>query len=185
VLLSKQEFMQIVETAKARYGEPKAILQINYYYDDDDYSMNKQGVTVRVRQCGDSLKLQIKENKVDVGGCRVSNEAERLLSELPGQIDHSEHGTLMLKGNLVTNRHRFKINENLTLDLDENFYLGQHDYELELEVEDGQTEAAECVLAELGVLVKEVKKVDGKATRFNRYLIASYMHFLLYPQRNG
>lgn len=137
--------------------------QINYYYDDNYLSLNRSGITVRARQSGDALTLEIKRHGDGSSGYYISEESEQPVFSLPARIHHSKLGEISLRGSLITCRRRFIIRPGLFLDFDENFYLGHCDYEIELEFEEGRQAQAEEVLSALGLLSYAAK---SKSARF-------------------
>ena len=72
-MLSEESFAVLLENSLRRYGKSQVILQTNYYYDDMNLSLNRRGITVRVRQIGGKNILQIKRHgvaEIERASCR-------------------------------------------------------------------------------------------------------------------
>ena len=74
---------------------------------------------------------------------------------------------VILKGALVTERQVFSFGKNSNICFDENMYLGICDYEVEIEVDERDTEEALFVINYLGLAQKPIK---SKSERFFRRL---------------
>lgn len=160
-LLYKEQFFETQRAAKAIFKHNTKFLQINYYYDDDDNSLLKQDITLRVRQMGDSLLLQKKWHIMDSDIAVISDEIETELTSFPKVIDDKYY----LKGSLVTQRVRvFMDNSAGYIDFDRNYYLGACDYEVEIEINSGAENMAERCISLLKL--NRASMVIGKAVRF-------------------
>ncbi len=140
-MLTRESFRAVLQCVKAAcFEEAKRCLQINYYYDTEQHSFDRRGITVRVRQIGDRLQGTVKRH-----GCgslaQVSSESSWNLTQLPRRIA-LEGEWLTLQGQLVTERNEVLLSTGIRLCLDTNFYFGTTDYEMELEYEEGQEELA-------------------------------------------
>ncbi len=134
---------------------PKRNIQINYYYDNKDFELNKTNVTLRVRQIDETLKLEIKLPLYNNGAIKVKKEMSRPLCELPSKFNFSkdewhsilpENTDFLLVGEMITERIRFFEENGIEIDLDKNYYLGLIDYELEIEFpEELKMQASEIV----------------------------------------
>ena len=62
--MSKEKFERIINRIKEKYPdlEIRERLQINYYYDTDDHYLLDRHTTLRVRQIGSELSLEMKES---------------------------------------------------------------------------------------------------------------------------
>ena len=159
--------------------EHSRILQINYYYDTDDFQLNSIGNTLRIRQKENKLVLQYKYEKQYTGNERTCREYEieiykfpQYLSsnDLPCNIIDSTHYKFV--GSLITERFDYKYAET-NISLDKSYYLGKCDYEIEIEFQDYKK--AESILKLLSIeksefhemgkysrFVKEIKKLENK-----------------------
>jgi uncharacterized protein YjbK len=107
------------------------VIQINYYYDDDSYSLCGSDETLRIRQIGNQLTREFKFNKRDIDGVRICDEQTTGISEFPLQL--SVRGKIYrLIGSMITIRKNIQI-DNATVSLDQSLYFGAVDYELEIE----------------------------------------------------
>ena len=117
-----------------KYGKATTKLQINYYYDTEGNTLNKNDVTVRVRQENDRLIWQIKNHTAQYGALFSSDEYCGSLDFLPGIIKLNEiNEELILRGSLITERRTINFGTRGKLCFDFNMYLGTNDYELEVE----------------------------------------------------
>lgn len=162
-LLTEKQFTAAMEKAQSLYGTPKEKIQKNHYYDDETLSLNRHGVTVRIRQAGGTCRLQIKRHDGGQNGCTVSEETEQEITGEPGNITLPEFDRLSLKGCLVTRRHSFAVCPGVSLDMDENTYLSLTDYEAEIEFDSKTRKQRELVISAL-----ELKSVNhtSKSARF-------------------
>jgi uncharacterized protein YjbK len=135
------------------------ILQINYYYDTEDFSFFSNNCTLRIRQKNNKLNLQYKYNKKTINQIRTSDEYSQILSTLPRTI--SLNGIVTnLQGILITERVKIELSE-AAVCIDCNYYMGKTDYELEIE---------SCNEDEIKELVQKLKlrssNIIGKYSRF-------------------
>ena len=162
-LLTENKFSAILERAKGLYGKPKEKTQQNHYYDNETLSLNSCGVTVRLRQANGIGKLQIKRHNGETNGYAVSEETEQSIEGIPTEIVLPEFGLLRLKGGLTTHRCSFFVCENISLDMDENTYLGLTDYEAEIEFDDNAQNRAERIMLAMGL---DTANRENKSARF-------------------
>lgn len=163
------------------YTRLKNFIQVNYYYDTNKYKLNRNDITLRVRQKEDSLRIQLKCLLKREGGLFVKNEFSENIDELPVKINKEKiqwpellicEDDITLKGNLITERTVYKFNEAMEIDLNKNFYLGIIDYELELEFEfnsDFEADASNFV----NDVIKNECSINfalGKSSRFYQKL---------------
>lgn len=135
-------------------------LQINYYYDTDNFSLNKKGDTLRIRQINDSLKLEYKYNKKIIDDTRICKEVVKEVEYLPKtiSINNTEYNQI---GSLITDRTNY-LYEEFVISLDKNYYLGIVDYEIEIESQ--SEDQLPDIVQKLDI--KFFKESDGKYTRF-------------------
>ena len=139
-------------------------LMINYYYDTPGRLLHKEGVTLRIRQIGEKLQGQVKRH--DKGKSADSREEYFEVGELPSAIRFEGRKAKML-GALVNKRTVFKA-DGLEFDLDAVSYLGNSDYELEIEFQAGKE--AEALKAAEALGVDFLPKRGGKFSRFLKAL---------------
>lgn len=131
-LLQAETFRRLdAWTKKAYGGERSQVLQINYYYDTSAFYFHRQAVTVRIRQRGDALAGMVKTHNRR-NGSRESEEEAFVVETVPQSLIYQNH-LLDLQGQLTTDRTRLSLPNGLMLCMDQSFYLGMADYEIELE----------------------------------------------------
>jgi len=146
-MLPKNTFLQCKHKLDALVA-PNFFLQINYYFDTQDFLNASMGNTLRVRQKENQLKLQYKYDKQHVGVERICKEFESAIDVLPPCIRSEELPNSMSEteiifsyvGNLVTMRTDY-IYDSTVISLDTNYYLGIGDYEIEIEFQDHEKTA--------------------------------------------
>ena len=172
LLLSKEEYDHLKEyfghdgltTSKL------VIKQINYYYDTDDLSMNRQNTTCRIRFKEGEYKGTIKRHSID-----FDHSTETDIAVYDGIIKNAfiDMG-LTLKGELFTERRMIWKDTACEVVLDKNIYLDHEDYELEIEYEPMfEQDAARNFKKILNLLKTHIpsQRVQSKSERFfARYL---------------
>ena len=163
-LLSREEY----EGLKAKLGGfPTEVLQINYYYDTQNMLLHKSGITLRLRRMPYDLRLELKRHRRFDGNVRVCDEFPAKLDAMPERISVAlDCGTVAdcrCLGSLVTRRLNY-IGDGYVLSLDDSFYLGCEDFEIEVETLLGAPEP-DFVKA-LGLTFPD--NTPGKYTRFLR-----------------
>ncbi|MGQ7448050.1 CYTH domain-containing protein [Streptococcus suis] len=143
-LLTKSEYKRLLTD----FSDVSPILQTNHYIDTPDLDMKNHRFSLRIRTFEDSAELTLKIPQ-EVGNQEYNQvldiqTAHHLLEnfQLPaGQISDIISATeipldkLAVWGNLTTKRYEKQTSIGL-MALDENDYVGQKDYELEVEVTD-------------------------------------------------
>lgn len=144
LLISKEEYDYLIE----RFGydnqnfKKSTIKQINYYFDTDDFSMNRQNITCRIRLKDGKYKGVMKQHSHDSDH---STETEMAVHDGIISNAFTDMG-LKLQGSLTTERCIILKNFNCEVALDKNMYLGYEDYELEIEYTPNHENDAESVL---------------------------------------
>lgn len=126
LILSEDEYTCLM----THLGQDKpTVTQTNYYFDTDDYDMNRKNTTCRIRLKGDKHVATMKIHSVE-----NDNSTEISLSIRNGIYDNAfiDMG-LKLHGELITNRCLIFKDDTCVVFLDKNDYLGYTDYELEIE----------------------------------------------------
>ncbi len=116
--------------------------QINYYFDTDDFSMNRQNTTCRIRLKDGKYKATMKKHSS--GGDR-STETEMDIYDGLESNAFTDMG-LKLQGELITKRCVVFKDTNCEAVLDKNEYLGHTDYELEIEYTSEHEKDAQAIL---------------------------------------
>lgn len=175
-LLTKEEYHHLIRHPLLLQTETSSHIQLNYYYDTVDYSLQKQDVTIRVRQTDECLWLEIKKPVEETRGYKVKQEWRYSLDRLPSFIDLDHHfpalegQRALLTFPLLTERKSCRVHEHIRIDLDKSMYVGNMDYEIEIEFSEGKEREAEEWFYQL-LPGKRLQKADGKKTRFFQALI--------------
>lgn len=156
ILLSKEEYLIIIKTMCGNVHN--ATIQTNYYFDTDDFSMNKKGVTCRIRGKNGKYVATVKNHGGSETDCSVETTVE-IKNQFDTEI-FNEMG-LSLQGTLVTERTQVYKDEFCQAVLDRNFYSGKTDYELEIEyLHDCETYATQ-LLNEIAQVLVFNKHITG------------------------
>ena len=127
VLLTEKEYLALID----RFGKDKnSVLQINHYFDTNDFHMNQSGITCRIREKEGKYKAVVKNHRHDKMYC--STETEVQIRNGLVDNDFIEMG-LSYQGKLHTFRTVILEADYCKIMLDRNAYLGIVDYELEAE----------------------------------------------------
>jgi len=146
-LLSIEEFSRVIDYFQ--FKEEQFFTQINYYFDSADFQLRKRRLGLRVRVLSDNaeitLKIPEKVGLLEINDTLSVDEAKAIVESaiLPtiGNVYNKlnqlgiDQSDLRLIGSLTTKRAEIKLPQGL-LALDESWYNEQHDFELELEVND-------------------------------------------------
>ncbi|WP_375179620.1 CYTH domain-containing protein [Enterococcus rotai] len=146
-LLSIEEFSRVIDYFQ--FKEEQFFTQINYYFDSADFQLRKRRMGLRVRVLSDNaeitLKIPEKVGLLEINDALSVEEAKAIVESatLPtiGNVYNKlnqlgiDQSDLRLIGSLTTKRAELKLPQGL-LALDESWYNEQHDFELELEVND-------------------------------------------------
>lgn len=164
-LVSKEQFEKYFELLVKKYGKATTKLQINYYYDTEGNTLNKNDVTVRVRQENDRLKWQIKRHTAKYGALYSSDEYCGSLDFLPWIVKLNEiNEELILKGSLITERRTINFGTGGKLCFDFNIYLGAYDYEIEVEYSEQDKSIGDAI----ATIIDSDTKIIG-VTKSNRF----------------
>lgn len=168
-LLSMDKFYSVIEQIRKMFPDIaiKDKLQINYYYDTDQYDLLHAGTTCRVRQSGAELRGQYKEHSVD--DIYRSQESEFQLCQLPSKIEKNGQ-TMFFQGQLVTHRKSYRISSAVKIECDVNMYLGNCDYEIEIEYSEEAYDQAKQIAAKL--LLTNINFVN----KYERFMKARQLH---------
>lgn len=141
-MLTEEEFNQLLQSLPF---PNKPIVQVNYYFETDDFALKKKKSALRIRKKGEQFILTLKEPHKD--GLLETNEpltkelAEKWLAGKPTntkyvreQLNHLgiHINTLKYFGSLTTERYTYEEN-GIHFMLDKSFFHNIVDYELEIE----------------------------------------------------
>lgn len=143
LLLSEKAYNALMEQFSS--SRKPIVTQVNYYFDTDDFAMNRQDTTCRIRLKDGQYQATMKQH---TAGTDQSTEAEM---EIYAGLDHNAFTDMGLKlwGALTTHRCVLLKNPHLEVVLDRNEYLGHTDYELEIEYLPEYEKEARAVLKEV------------------------------------
>lgn len=161
VMLTSQEY-GVLQHTLAEIHAP-VILQTNYYFDTEDFSMCKKGITCRIRAKNQKYQAVIKEHH----GADCSTE--KILSENTefAPCVFSPLG-LRFQGKLMTKRFVLYKDKNCKMVLDCNEYLGITDYELEVEYQSGCENNAIQLLDEISDIFIAYGLLDSRSSFIDR-----------------
>ena len=116
--------------------------QVNYYFDTDDFSMNRQNTTCRIRLKDGKYKAIMKKHSSD-----SDQSIETEMDIYDGLEDNAftDMG-LKLQGELITKRCIVFKDTNCEAVLDKNEYLGHTDYEFEIEYTSEHENNAQAIM---------------------------------------
>ena len=145
----------------SQLAKPSVTIQNNFYYDDSENHLYSGGETLRIRQVEDKLTLEHKHGKKYSSGTRICKETVMLVGKLPKVIILGNIETKLV-GSLLTQRTDFIIN-GLKISLDKSLYLGEIDYEIEIESDD-------CV--EIPIYLSSIIEIAKKPSpgKYNRFV---------------
>lgn len=179
IMLTEQEYRSI-SMVMCKFDLRET--QINYYFDDSEFSMDKKGITCRIREKDGIYKATVKKHDFKFPECSMevdfseNTEFEPLIFNVLG---------LQYKGKLATERIIMYDDTECKMVLDKNEYLGTVDFELEVEYKkEYQRRAqvlieniAEC-LASLGhsinanEFLSRAERSKSKSQRFIKRLVS-------------
>ena len=144
LLLTEDEYDYLME--HLGYESPliqkPVTTQVNYYFDTDDFSMNRQNTTCRIRLKDGKYKATMKKH---ASGGDQSTETEMEIRNGLESNAFTDMG-LKLQGELVTKRCVVLKDANCEAVLDKNEYLGHKDFELEIEYAPEHENDAQAIL---------------------------------------
>ena len=151
--LNKSDYTKLIERYQVKQTD--FFTQTNVYYDTPNFALKDLGMGLRIRLFETSAELTLKSP--------LANDATGLLETTDPltlqQARELVHGGIIFSGgqvatflsnlsvpseelvvqaNLTTKRFEKQLTPTALLVLDESWYHGQHDYELEMEVADAQ-----------------------------------------------
>lgn len=131
MLISKDEYEYLMEHfgCESPLIQKPIVTQVNYYFDTDDFSMNRKNTTCRIRLKEGKYKATMKQHSLE-----SDHSTETELEVRDGIRDNAfiDIG-LKLQGELITERCIILKDFDCEVALDKNTYLAHEDYELEIE----------------------------------------------------
>lgn len=139
---------------------------VNYYYDTSYQEFHRKGITCRIRQKNGSLKGTIKTHLRDQKD--ESREESFAVEVLPYRFTVSTK-TVYLQGSLYTRRLEVAPMPGIRMMLDQNWYLGVCDFELEIEYLPTCSAEAEGVLGTIMHLLHHTTKETERLSKSQRF----------------
>ncbi len=166
IMLTANEYHTLAMTSRCQ-NMPKH-LQTNYYFDDDNFTMNKKGITCRIRHKNGKYTACVKNHNTNHSDCSI----ELNLSE-DIKFDPQFFKTIGLycQGELVTERIVIYKDSDCEIMLDRNIYLGHTDFELEVEYcQEGEPKAEKLIksIASYLALNPKYENVDNYLNRVGK-----------------
>lgn len=151
VMLTPNEYEFLKEY---RYAAAKNVVQVNYYYDTDDFELSRKGITCRIREKNGICMATVKEHCIKGSDCSVENS-----KAVKNRYDDGIFGEMGLccQGSLETFRSTYAPVSGIKIMLDRNVYLGTVDYELEIEYENACGKAVNAEFEQIIVQMLEEK----------------------------
>lgn len=190
ILINENQYESIKKSTEGLSGRDK--LQINHYFDTDDFALCSGGLMLRIREkmCDYIITLKVLKSLLD--NIRTAEELEftidsvyvQVLMDKPCMILsyypiiretilkrlNKPMDKLAYKGSMSTLRTTFSFGE-LCFELDKNEYLDINDYELECEIPDlDSVKKIDCFLRYW--LISRQTTVKSKYERFIERLIS-------------
>lgn len=149
-LLTEKDYKKLCATFEL--SDANSFTQTNYYFDTPQGDLKEKRLGLRIRTFDDKAELTLKsplenqEGLLETTDYLTHEEAKALLNEnnilVTGQVAKKlqefniNANDVYLIGELKTKRLEYKLDESHLLVLDESWYHGKHDYELEMEVKE-------------------------------------------------
>lgn len=152
ILLTEKEYIAL---AMNLCKSVPVLMQTNYYFDTEDYSMNKKEITCRIRAKNGKFKSTVKRHYTGDEDC--STEIDGEVKDY-FDLDAFKDMGLILQGSLVTERivmHKEKFCKAV---IDRNTYLGFTDYELEIEYIEGHGDEAMHIIKDIAKKISNYLK---------------------------
>lgn len=162
VILTKKEYSFLAHVFK--FFDIKSVEQFNHYYDDTDKSYNKSGITCRIREKNNDYVATVKYHR----GRGYATEYKR---KVINQYDCSLFSgmDIFYQGVLRTNRIVFEPVYGIKMMLDENTYLDNVDYELEIEYIKEMGRIALKILKSISIFLQHMGVVKDSSEFYKRH----------------
>ena len=162
IMLTADEYLSIL-MLMCKYVPMQT--QTNYYFDDDEFSMNEKGITCRIRGKNGKFKATIKNHNVESPDCSVEVDLVEK-TEFESQIFNVLG--LHHQGELITDRVVIHKDPVCEMVLDRNVYLGHTDFELEVEYSKESEQEAQKLIESIGDYLVSTGQLTGIDAFINR-----------------
>lgn len=155
IMLTADEYLSLLMTM---YKYAPIETQTNYYFDNDDLSMNEKGITCRIRAKEGKYKATVKNHNTEHPDCSIEVD---LLEKT--EFDPQIFNVLGLhhQGELVTERIVMYKDSACEMVLDQNVYLGHTDFEIEVEYSKESEYSAQRLIENIGECLVATKQLIG------------------------
>lgn len=151
-LLTKEEFDNLVKKYLPEASSHHT--QTNVYWDTSTHQLQSGETALRIRLLEQAAEVTLKEpvtdglwettEKISLAKAKeaIQNQTFPALNNFKDKLAHKYHLSLkelQIIGQLTTTRIEIPITKDALLVLDESWYHGHHDFELEMEVSNAQT----------------------------------------------
>lgn len=162
IMLTADEYLSIL-MLMCKYVPMQT--QTNYYFDNDDLSMNKKGITCRIRAKDGKYKATVKNHNTEHPDCSIEVD---LVEKT--EFDPRIFNVLGLhhQGELVTDRVVMHKDSTCEMVLDRNVYLGHMDFELEVEYTKESEHRAKNFIENIAESLVAVEQIKDVGTFLNR-----------------
>lgn len=152
-LLSKSEYETICNSFAFPIDKSR---HENYYYDTSDLKMNEKGITCRIRKKDNMSISTIKNHRTMEKDCSI--ECSGRSSPIFDDSRFIQMG-LLLQGVLTTERSVLYKDDSCEIVVDRNAYLGEMDYELEIEYNYGKEDIADLFAFKIALLLTDSRQI--------------------------
>ena len=156
VMLTAAEYFSVLRLMRKHDGSIQK--QTNYYFDNDDLSMNEKGITCRIRSKDGKYKATVKNHNTEQPDCSI--EIDLIEKE---EFDPQVFNVFGLRcqGELVTDRLVLYKASDCEMVLDCNVYLGYTDFELEVEYGKENEWKAQRLIEDVGECLVMTDQLTG------------------------
>lgn len=175
-MLSSEEYRILSEVFHA-----PGYTQTNFYYDTQDLSYNRKGITCRIREKGSRYNATIKAHCINAHNC-----SEEKTIEVRNECDMSlfKGMNLLPQGKLQTLRKDVLMPNGIRVAIDKNTYLGTEDYELEIEYDPAFESDCKDTLHNIVVLFSEQGLASSMEDLYNRMMHSCTKSERFFMQKN-
>lgn len=174
-MMKAKEFEKKILVSKTTYSlistcfgdRSNRILQINYYYDTEEGYFRSNRTTCRIRQKDQELLGTLKRHGVGEN-TDCSMEERFAVQALPYGFE-VDNRRVLLQGVLITDRQEVKVCDGVCLVLDKNTYLGETDYEIEVEYTKDKAQIAEGMMVMLENLIGITRSDSTSQSKADRF----------------
>ena len=155
IMLTADEYLSIL-MLMCKYVPMQT--QTNYYFDNDDLSMNAKGITCRIREKNGKYKATVKNHSAVHPDCSIEVDLVEK-TEFDPQIFNVLG--LHYQGKLVTDRVIMHKDSTSEMVLDRNVYLDHTDFELEVEYSKESENRAQTLIDNIGECLVATEHLTG------------------------